>query len=196
MLTALLFMIAVQTDYFTSQCERRAFGCASGHAGTGITQPHADRYQQPFSVAGEPSLYQRSRLGDGDALRFTWLPTFHPAVTVRIEGLTSPRPRLIAHRLEGRAGFAANAVADRVDRFLTPREITDLGTHLASNDPFMQDEVRDTGVRMLDGSRWLVERVTGHDYKIVERANPNEGPIYTTGMAMLRLTGWKFGKIY
>ncbi|WP_235530450.1 hypothetical protein, partial [Sphingomonas sp. Leaf62] len=71
-----------------------------------------------------------------------------------------------------------------------------LGTHLASNGPFMQDEVRDTGVRMLDGSQWLVERVTGHDYKIVERANPNEGPIYTTGMAMLRLTGWKFGKIY
>lgn len=198
MLTALLMLaMATQADFFPVRREEPKPDFGSVKTGSGLAEPEAESYQQQLGVADEPSLYQRSLHSGGDALRFTWLPTFHPAVMVRVEALSSPRPRLIARRLEGRGGLAASAVADRVDRFLTPGEATALRAFLASSDPFTQREAPDTGVRMLDGAGWLIERVSGGDYHVVERSNPeNAEPVHATGMAMLRLTGWKFADIY
>lgn len=197
MLTALLMLVmTTPADYFPVRRDEPNLDFAGAKTGNDLAPSRAEHYRQQLGVADEPSLYQRSHHGGGDALRFTWLPTFHPAVTVRVEALSSPRPRLIARRLEGRAGFATSAVADRVDRLLMPGEATALRALLASGDPFTRQEAPDTGVRMLDGSRWLIERVSGCDYQIADRSNPDDGPIRATGMAMLRLTGWKFADIY
>ncbi len=197
MLTALLMLVMVsQADYFPVSREEPSLDFTGAKTGNDLSPSRAENYRQQLGVADEPSLYQRSHDDGGDALRFTWLPTFHSAVTVRVEALSSPRPHLIARRLEGRAGFAASAVADRVDRLLTPGEATALRALLTSGDPFTGREAPDTGVRISDGSRWLVERVSGCDYQIADRSNPDDGPIRATGMAMLRLTGWKFADIY
>ncbi|KQM36128.1 hypothetical protein [Sphingomonas sp. Leaf10] len=196
MLTALsMLAIAAQADYFSVRPDDRKPDFAGAKSGNDLAPSRAENYRQLLGVAEEPSLYQRS-LRVGDAIRLTWLPTFHPAVTVRVEALSSPRPRLIARRLEGRAGFATSAVAGRVNRPLTPGEATALRALLVAGNPFIQQEAPDTGVRMSDGSGWLIEGVSGGVYHVIERSNPDVGPVHATGMAMLRLTGWKFANIY
>lgn len=153
-------------------------------------------YANHLRAAGEPSLLSAARAGQADTLRFVWLRTFDPPVIVRIEGVSGRRPRLIGYELTGAGGYEPGTVARKVDRLLTAAEASDLRRRLVVNNPLRLPAGSancDTGT---DGSQWIIERASGHRYKMVDRWSPDTGPVRGAGMAMLRLTGWKFTEIY
>ncbi len=168
--------------------------CPNGHVIPAVDAPARDWYGRIFAKAAEPSLYAKAVRGNADSLRFIWIPTFDPPVTVRIERLRTASPRMVAVRF-GRGGATEpGPIIDRLDRPLSLAEAADLRRRLVASNPLgMASAECDMGV---DGAQWIVERAAGGRYKMIARNSPTSGPIRATGMAMLRLTGWKFADIY
>ncbi|KQM86132.1 hypothetical protein ASE67_09755 [Sphingomonas sp. Leaf23] len=153
-------------------------------------------YSKHLRAAQEPSLFQQARAGRGDTLRFLWLRTNHAPVIVRIENMQAARGRLIATELTGQGGYAPGTIKRRLDRQLTAEETADLRRRLVANNPLGMASGTDECTNGMDGSQWIVERAVGQRYKMVDRFYPEQGPIRSTGMGMLRLTGWQFDRIY
>ena len=77
-----------------------------------ISKVENDWYPQHWDAAGEPSLYERSRAATTagtSTLRFTWLPTFHHPVIVRIER-SGKEAKLVAKQLSGEGGYEPGIV--------------------------------------------------------------------------------------
>jgi hypothetical protein len=148
-------------------------------------------------AAREPSLYAMSRArshAGKDTIRFTWLPSFHHSVIVRIDRSGSSA-RLIAKQLSGHGGYAPGDIARTVDRPLTSAERRELADLLDREQLFAQT-VDPCEMPGLDGAEWLFEDARGNGYRFVKSWSPGQGPARNFGMFMLRLTGWKFANIY
>lgn len=155
-------------------------------------------YRLHLTAAQEPTLAPAEKRTAGtpdEVLRFTWLPSFHPPVFVRVEtrGKTS---RLIAKTLRERRGSADNGVARTAERDLTATELRDLKALVKASDldSLPAKQCMDEGVQ-LDGANWLFEHAGPRDYRLVERWNPNGAPLRALGEYMLKLTGWEFTQI-
>ena len=150
-------------------------------------------YSRHLAAAGEPSLVAQSRQAGGEAgsvLRFLWLRSFHAPVVIRVEWSADGPARLIAKQLGGAGGYEPGRVAKQIDRRLSAREFGTLrrtldGTHA------LRPQIRqcDSGC---DGAQWVIEGRRGRDYHFAEAGSPRQGDIRTVGLAMLRLTGWRF----
>lgn len=183
--------------YFPPVYDRMYAPCASlGRSLPRFDDLHRDWYSKHLAAAGEPSLFERARTGQGDILRFLWLRTFDAPVIVRIEGLRGTAPRLVAVELDGQGGYAPGKVRRRLERSLLPAQSADLRRRLVAQNPLKQPSGSDGCEAGLDGSQWIVERAIGPRYKMVDRWRPETGAVRATGMAMLRLTGWTFADIY
>jgi hypothetical protein len=144
-----------------------------------------------LDAADEPPLAATS---DRAVLRFTWLRSFDPAVTVRIEGLDQERPVLIAKRLPGADGEVRGGIDKTVERPLTLDEAAGLARLLRDiNLP----EVAATDCNIgLDGAEWLVETADPTGYRFYKRRSPEHGEIRKLGLFLLHLTGWNNRPIY
>lgn len=138
----------------------------------------------------EPSLSHNERYAaksGRSVVRFSWMASFRAPVTVRLEWVTSGKMHLVAHMLSSKA-------SRRVDRDLTPAEVGDMNRLFARIGLWNQPSaICDDG---LDGSQWLFEGADGAGYHLVRRFSPQNGPVREAGLAMLKLTGWKFKEIY
>lgn len=194
MLMAML--LAGPQPYFPPQYEQPQVHCyIRGKARPIVSALERDWYSEHLRAANEPSLYDMARRGAADSLRFTWLPSFDAPVVVRVDGLAGPMPRLLAIRLSGQGGYEPGNVADRIDRMLPPAEAGDLKRRLVAANPFAIASA-ECDMGGTDGAQWLVERAIGHRYRLTVRWSPEHGPVRAAGMALLRLTGWKFKEIY
>ncbi|MCA9511656.1 MAG: hypothetical protein KC560_13185 [Myxococcales bacterium] len=150
-------------------------------------------YSVQLCSLGEPPL---APLGDDDAtiLRLLWLPSFHPAVTIRIE-----------HR-EGRASVWAaeyqhaheEGPAERY-RLISPKSLSEndwssLERELAAIDFAQLPEVDPNRSYCCDGSEWLIELVRGEHYHAVARRNGAE--LEPLGRRMIELSGLAPERIY
>ena len=185
-----LLMVAGPSPYFPPPDAAAREGCPPlvVPASVGALARDADWLTRELAATGEISLYHLARTGEADVVRFVWIPTFHPTVRVRIEGLGSARPRLIAVQGNERGGRGSPGVGARVDRLLTADEVKAMRALLAPGTLFVPR--RDNGVRMLDGAQWLIERVVGRCYSAAIEHSPDSSALRTAGEAMLRLTGW------
>lgn len=153
-------------------------------------------YSRHLAAAREPSLYvdasrPRSALS---TVRFTWLRSFHQPVFVRVEGLDTPKARLVATELSGAGGYDPGTVKVRIDRALTPAEAEGIRASLQATDVLRSSP---TGCELgLDGAQWVVEGVDGSGYHFVSRWSPSSGGVREFGLAMLRVTGWTFKDVY
>ena len=195
------FLAAIQSvpspAYFPPAYERLVEPCAIlGHPLPRFDALRRDWYSKHLQAAGEPSLFERTRGGRSDVLRFLWLRTFHAPIVIRIEDMRQPRPRMIATELSGQGGYAPGRVTRRIKRMLTVKEAAALRRQLAIHNPLVLPAGSDNCDSSGDGSQWIIERAAGPRYKLVDRWRPDRGPVRTAGMAMLRLTGWKFADIY
>ncbi len=180
---------AVQ-PYFPPAYERMMVRCDDlGHSLPRFDNFRRQWYSAPLLAAGEPSLFVRARKGEGDALRFVWLPSFDPQIIVRVEGLSGRSPRLIAVALDMGVDQPMK-VLRRLDRTLSPAEAADLRRRLVAANPLTLPAASDPCDFGCDGSEWIIERLAGHRYKMVSQWSPEHGPVRAAGMAMLRLTGW------
>jgi len=162
-----------------------------------VSDFEAKWYSGQLSAAQEPSLYeaaQGNRQSIGSTVRFTWLRTFHSPVMVRVEGLGSTSPRLIAKQLSGAGGYAPGLVNKRIERNLSPAEANALKAVLSSTRVF-ESVPAECGLGT-DGAQWIVESVDGTGYHFVNRWTPERGGVRELGMAMLKLTDWQFEDIY
>ena len=183
--------------YFPPSYENTVEYCAIlGRPLPRLDEHRRDWYSKHLRAAGEPSLFERARAGQADVLRFLWLRTFHAPVIVRIEDISEPRPRMIATELSGQGGYAPGTVKRRIDRALTTDEASMLRRQLAIHNPLVLPAGSDSCDAGMDGSQWIIERAADHRYKLVDRFYAALGPVHTAGLAMLRLTGWKFDRIY
>jgi hypothetical protein len=155
-------------------------------------------YPEQLDAAGEPSLYlvsQANRPRGQESLRFTWLPTFHHPVVVRIETLDDGEQKLIATRLSGAGGYDPGEVKDRIERMLTPAESRRLEKMLNQTRIFGLPPTlcADGGA---DGAQWIFEAADVGGYHFVNRWSPRKGEARKMGLFLLSLTGWTFETVY
>jgi len=144
--------------------------------------------ERELSATGEASLYGLAQAGNADVVRFVWVPSFHPTVRVRIEGLASAAPRLIAEQGSERGGHGSAGVGARVDRLLTPDDASAIRPLLDAGALFVPQPNR--AIAMMDGAQWLVERAVGRCHTAAIEHSPDGGGLHAAGEAMVRLTGW------
>lgn len=189
---AALAMLAGQSPYFPPPDAVASAGCPPLVV-AGSARPIARNGNwlgQELAATAEISLYHLARTGEADIVRFLWMPSFHPTVRVRIEGLASATPRLIATQGSQRGGRGWSGIAARIDRLLTHNEVQAIRPLLDPATLFPADG-RNEGSHDLDGAEWLIERVSGRCYIVATEHGPDRGALRSAGEAMLRLTGWK-----
>jgi hypothetical protein len=148
-------------------------------------------FSDQLAAAHEPVLYPSSA---SEQLRFTWIPSFDHTVTVRVIGLGSSNPQLIAKKLSGQGGYEPGVIANKVVRPLSRREATMLRA-LVSDSHVLDASSKLCGLGV-DGSEWLIEGTGPSGYHFVARWSPENGSVRELGLVLLRLTGWKFKEIY
>ncbi|MBA4011637.1 MAG: hypothetical protein C0481_07195 [Phenylobacterium sp.] len=166
-------------------------------SGRALDDFEAGWYSGHLRAAGEPSLYLASRAAPTDgsrSYRFTWLPTFHAPVIIRVDELPDGRMRLTAKKLTGAGGYGPGRIGERVERMLSAAEVVELNRVLATGDAL---NLAPGGCRGgSDGSRWILEANDRGSYRYVNRWMPGAGPVRQTGMLLLSFTGWRFERVY
>lgn len=188
------------TTYFPPAFSRSTINCSFGGPSNPVpllSDLERKWFSTQLAAAQEPSLYATSaqrRVGANTTLRFTWLRSFHPPVVVRIEGLGSATPRLVAKQLSGAGGYAPGGISKHVERPLSHQEQKLIRTALEkANVRSVPPKVCEFG---LDGAEWIVEAVDASGYHFVDRWSPQSGEVRDLGMALLTVTGWDFKPIY
>ena len=171
-------------------------------ARVGSGRPLIDAFEED-SYAGvwrgmrEPSLYQWSKPPPTDlvkAIRFTWVPSFHRPIVVRIDWLVGGAVRLTTVRAEG-TGWGDRNKGDgrRVVRMLSPSERIALAEVMTSTQAFSgPDEGLLVGP---DGSNWIFEATAPRIYHYEAEWSP-QGQRREAGLFMLGLTGWNLEPVY
>lgn len=145
----------------------------------------------------EPSLYRRPR-GSPRSVRFTWLPSFHDPVVVRVDTLPDGRQQLTAKQRPGGAGFPLDrglkAAREQV-RVLTHDEATRLEIALQASRLF---ELPDAGCSWgPDGAQWVIEASDPSlGYRYRDYQSPDRGIERDLGLVFLELTNWRIEQIY
>lgn len=200
MITSLLLAAATPaTSYFPPSLAVPTPNCRDGlvvRKEPQVSAFEAQWFGKHLAAAGEPSLPQAAP-AEGTTIRFTWLRTFHAPVTVRVVGLGSPTPRLVARQLSGHGGYDPGQIALRVDRPLTGPEAKQLIAIITEARPFPSGtETLPPCTLGMDGAEWLMESINRRGYRFNKTWSPSNGGVRRVGMAMLTLTGWRVTPIY
>lgn len=147
-------------------------------------------YSKHLRAAGEQPLSFAP--GSPEVLRFTWLPSFHAPVVVRVEWASTGGATLTATMLSGQGGYEPGEVSSRVTRVLTRDEVERL---LVLRQAALRRPPVDCAM-MLDGAVWIIEAAGTDGYHYVNAQSPETGPVHDLGLAMLGFTGWEVEPIY
>ena len=145
----------------------------------------------------EPSLYRRPK-GSLRSVRFTWLPSFHDPMVVRVDTLPDGRQQLTAKQRPGGVGFSLNeglqAAREQV-RILTSAEANRLEAALLESRLY---ELPDAGCSWgPDGAQWVVEAsVPSLGYRYRDTQSPDSGVEHDLGLIFLGLTNWGIEPAY
>ncbi len=153
-----------------------------------------DWFSSQLAAAKEPSLYAATLSGTPRrVIRFTWLRSFHPGITVRVEEDADHTWRVTAKQLSGAGGYEPGHVAKTANRKLDADEAEALVSLLGKED--LPDETGDCTIGM-DGAQWIIERTDDQGYHFINRWSPSSGPLRKVGLFLLGLTHWNPRPIY
>jgi len=180
-------------SYFSPESFTKTVKCPEYADGsmTVVDDFTAEWYANVWRAADEPSLYRQTHQTTAPGLRtyrFTWLPTFHSPVTVRLEERAPGRFWMTAKRLSVAGGYDPGHLTDKVERLLTPDETQPIltllkKTRVTSAEP----AICDSGA---DGARWIFEGIESGKLHYINRWSPRTGPVHDIGLAFLDLTSW------
>jgi hypothetical protein len=153
-------------------------------------------YSRYLRAAHEPRL-RATRAPTQEVIRFTWIPSFHPGITVRVE------ERVGSYHLEAKRFDVAHrskppAILQTVRRDISPSEWAAILHHLdsarfwsmPSAEPQNCPEPGDTLCGHFDGSQWIIERADVTRYHYVDRWSVYDYPDYlATCFCLLALSG-------
>lgn len=154
-------------------------------------------FSSHLRAAKEPSIYAQSldpQTEVQEAVRFTWLRSFHPPVTVRVSRDRQDNWRIVARELSGAGGYAPGRIRRTLARELTAAEVAELTAQLSLAGMFADESVDCT--IGLDGAQWIVERLDRHGYHFINRWSPSDGPVREVGLFLVGLTGWHYKEVY
>ena len=104
-----------------------------------------------------------------ESYRFTWIPSFHPAVAVRID-LTTTGYRLTGKILNGAGGYEPGSLARVVVHALNDADVARFSELLHSAQFW---ELPTSAQRLgCDGAQWVLEALTSKGYHVVDRWTP------------------------
>ena len=127
-------------------------------------------------------------------IRFLWLPSFRPAVSVRVEHMAD-KTNMTATELDGAGGHAAGRVSKRTSRDLSAGEWASLEETVVATDIWnLPTKPPPSDIIGLDGSQWIFEIATGDKYHVVDRWSAGE--LETLGRHMLELSELGPGEVY
>lgn len=120
--------------------------------------------------------------------RLLWLPTFAPAVVVRVLELTDASGKVCAKISSEDAGFGVGRVAHRKEHTVKRRRMDRLRSLTSQGSLWeMLPTSEDHG---LDGEDLFFEAAAPGRYHVVCRWSPDSGLIRTLGEEMMRLSGF------
>lgn len=151
--------------------------------------------EENLRAAREPSLYRQSvqpSAGDpASSYRFTWLRSFHPPMTVRIDE-SGGKLVLTAKRLSGDGGHRSNKRIGRMVR----RELTRAESEKVRSLLNAARTVRSECEMYFDGAEWVAETRIGKSYHYAIQQSPETGPVREFGLYLLGLTGLRLDPVY
>lgn len=153
-------------------------------------------FSKHLQAADEPSLYSESQSAKASIqqiIRFTWLRSFHPPVTVRVTADLHNSWRIVAKELSGAGGYEPGEIKRTVTRRLTSKEVADLAALMAQSP--LPDASGDCVIGV-DGAEWIIERVDREGYHFIRRWSPADGPVRDVGLFLVGLTGWRYKEAY
>lgn len=179
------------SGYFPPALFQQTVHCGLGWRKRHVLNDFEDAwYSEHLRAAGERPLSFAS--GSPEALRFTWLRSFHPPVIVRVEWAPTGAATLTATMLSGAGGYQPGEVSNTISRTLTQDEVERL---LVLRETALREPPVDCTM-MLDGARWVVEASGPGGYRYVNRQSPETGAVRELGLALLGFTGWDVEPTY
>ena len=151
-------------------------------------------YGDSLRAASEPIL-RPTRSSTREILRFTWVPSFHPSITVTVTR-TGDQITLVAKRLTG-AGDEPGRVGRQLQTQLSLKQWTQLVSLLTAADFWKAPSERprkftDKGEEIigLDGAGWLFEWADSERYHYVDRWwHEDYPPLESLGLCLVEWSG-------
>lgn len=150
-----------------------------------LSERRDEWYSQELRKLEEPSLLDMSKGKEIQVYRFLWLRAFHHPVCIRLDVLPDGTGILTTKMLGGVDGdkdakliLNDRQVLNKTDWFLT----------FLGKQGFWGIKSFDHSVIGFDGAEWIIEGAKDGEYHVVDRWSPKDGPVYSLGMAMLRMS--------
>jgi hypothetical protein len=147
-------------------------------------------YSEQLRAMGEPNLADLPLAADELIVRFTYLRTFHRAISVRVERREG-RKALVAIELDREGGGKSRGVRRRVQRALQESGWQELRAALdrATIWDHPTEEFSEPKVLWFDGAQWIFESRSRDRYHIVPRHSHSvdEGALRELGLLLLRI---------
>lgn len=163
------------------------------------SEPPEDRHSSTRSFSQQLLAMGESSMSCGagsTSYRFTWLRSFHPAITVRLDvDPSAQRATLRAIELESAGGYSPGDVARVTQRALTKSELKKFLADVSESRLWSLHTMADEPPGV-DGATWIIEMRSSNRYHVAYRWSPNYGPIYWRGLDLLELSGWQFKEVY
>jgi hypothetical protein len=121
---------------------------------------------------GEPSLLP-SPGAARRAIRFLRLPTWGHPVSIRIER-TDAGMTLVRRELSGQGGYAPGTLASERTRAVSAAAWARIESRAAAAGGWSAPSITD--FRGTDGEEWVIERVDGARYQVLDRWTPTQDP--------------------
>lgn len=167
-------------------------GCAS-YFPAGTLDPFLDDWYSEQLRATREEILRPTR-GARVVYRFTWIPSFHPTATVRVES-SGERASLVATRLDGAGGYDPGRAAARValplsaDRWQLLQSLLEDAAfwEMPSEQGMKVDPATGAFIIRTDGAQWLLEGADAARYHFVERQFHEDYPAFEAAcFCMLR----------
>jgi len=180
-----------KTTFFDPGLQKQAYPCSwlTDWDPQPLNPDLEDWLAAPLRAVDEPSLYRQPPTDGTTTLRFTFIPSFSPAIVMRIDDLHGSRPRFTATRVLGQIRLVLGS--NRQIRDLSPSEVQPIIDHVGRSE--VLDLMPDSCITGIDGSISIIESAGPEGYKFINRWGASHGPVHELGWLMYQLTGWPEG---
>ncbi len=152
-----------------------------------LSKNREDWYSRELRNLGEPSLLENSTNKSAQVYRFLWLRSFRHPVAIRLDILPDGMGLLTAKMASGADGHEETKLVLNDEQQLTKKQV-DWFLRVVEKEGFWDLKAFDHSVMGADGAEWIIEGAKEGRYHVVDRWSPEKGPVYSLGMAMLRMS--------
>ena len=129
-----------------------------------------------------------------EVYRFTWLRSFHKAMSFRLTITPAGTGQLSVTRTNGAGGYDPGSIDLKKNVEIQNSDVEALRNGLKDMGFWLMPAKEET--RGMDGAEWLLESVSGGLYHLVVRWSPQDGKFRDWAMSLMILGNVELGEIY